>query len=39
MIDECDAVGAMIIIRENLSTWRMPAPMCPPKILYDLTWK
>jgi hypothetical protein len=38
--DECGAVGGMKIGKGNQSTRRNPAPLplCPPKILQDLTW-
>jgi hypothetical protein len=38
--DECGAVGGMRIGRGNRSTRRkpVPAPLCPPKIPYNMTW-
>jgi hypothetical protein len=40
MIYYCGAVCEMRIGRGNQTTWRKPAPapLCPPQILYDLSW-
>jgi hypothetical protein len=39
-VDECGAVGGMIIGKGNWSTRRKPAPvpLRPPQITHDLTW-
>jgi hypothetical protein len=40
VVDDCRAVGGIIIGTRNRTTPKKPAPMllCPPQIIHDLTW-